>query len=162
VIAVEASLLPFFEWCETTAIGHAIKDSRWLFPVIESVHLLGLSALGGSLLVLDLRMLGVGLRRQSIADLAKDTRPWLLGSIAVMILTGTALFLSESVKCYHNQAFWVKITTIPVALLFTLTVRHRVALAGTADTTARSRLVAIVSLVLWFTVAAAGRWIGFS
>jgi hypothetical protein len=159
---VSTSLLPFFEWCETTAIGHTIKDSVWLFPVIESVHLLGLAALGGSLLVLDLRMLGLGLRRQSIAALARDTRPWLLASIATMILTGTALFLSESVKCYYNQAFWVKITTLPVALLFTLTVRQRVALAATSGTPLRSKLVALVSLALWFTVAAAGRWIGFS
>jgi uncharacterized protein DUF6644 len=56
----------------------------------------------------------------------------------------------------------VKITTTPLALLFALTVRQRVALAGTLDTTGRTRLVAFVSLALWFTVAAAGRWIGFS
>jgi hypothetical protein len=155
-------MLPFFEWCEATGIGHFIKASPWLFPVIESVHLLGLAVLGGSLLVVDLRMLGVGLRAQSIAGLARDARPWLLGSIGVMIVTGTALFLSESVKCYYSPAFWVKITTIPVALLFTLTVRRRVALAVTLETTARTRLVAIVSLALWFTIAAAGRWIGFS
>jgi hypothetical protein len=158
---VDPSLLPFFEWCETTAIGQGIKDSAWLFPVIEAVHLLGLSALGGSLLVLDLRMLGLGLRRQSIAALAENTRAWLLGSLAVMIVTGTALFLSESVKCYYSEAFWLKITTLPVALLFTLTIRRRVALAGTG-TTLRTRLVGLVSLSLWFTVAAAGRWIGFS
>jgi hypothetical protein len=155
-------LLPFFQWCEATALGHAIKESLWLFPVIESVHLLGLAALGGTLLIVDLRMLGLGLTRQPIAAVARDARPWLLASIAVMILTGTALFLSESVKCYYSQAFWVKITTIPVALVFTLTVRQRVALRGTLDTTAATRLVAIVSLGLWFTVAAAGRWIGFS
>ena len=118
--------------------------------------------LGGSLLVVDLRMLGVGLRRQPIAELAQDVRPWLLGSIGVMVATGTALFLSEAVKCYYSQAFWVKITTIPLALLFTLTVRQRVARAGALETTARHRLVAMVSLALWFTVAAAGRWIGFS
>ena len=133
-----------------------------MFPVIEAGHLLGLCVLGGSLLVVDLRMLGVGVRRLPIADLAQDVRPWLLGSIGVMVATGTALFLSESVKCYYSQAFWVKITTIPLALLFTLTVRQRVARAGTFETTARHRLVAMVSLALWFTVAAAGRWIGFS
>lgn len=158
---METSLLGFFEWCEATAIGHAIRVSPWLFPVIEAVHLLGLCLLGGSLLVVDLRMLGVGLRRQTIAELAKDARPWLLGSIGVMIATGTALFLSESVKCYYSQAFWVKITTIPLALLFTMTVRQRVARA-TLETTAITKMVAIVSLALWFTVAAAGRWIGFS
>jgi hypothetical protein len=107
-------------------------------------------------------MLGLGLRRQTIAGLAQDVWPWLLGSIGVMIVTGTALFLSESVKCYYSQAFWVKVTTIPIAVLFTLTARHRVARAGTLDTTAVTRVVALLSLALWFTVAAAGRWIGFS
>ena len=156
------SWLWLFEWCEATVIGHAIKDSSWLFPVIEAAHLLGLCVLGGSLLVVDLRMLGLGLRRQAIAELAEDARPWLLGSIAVMLATGSALFLSESVKCYYSQAFWVKVTTIPIALLYTLLIRQRVAMAGTLDTTGVTRLVAVLSLALWFTVAAAGRWIGFS
>ncbi len=155
-------LLPFFEWCEASLIGDTIRQSSWLFPVIEAVHLLGLCVLGGALLVLDLRMLGVGLRRQPIAELAKDATPWLVGSLVVMVVTGTSLFLSESVKCYYNQSFWVKITTLPVALLFTFTVRRRVAAAASVDTSATTKLVALVSMALWFTVAAAGRWIGFS
>ena len=159
---MDGSLLWLFEWCEATAIGQAIRSSAWLFPVIESVHLLGLCLLGGALLVVDLRMLGFGFRRQPIAGIAQDVRPWLRASLVVMVATGTALFLSESVKCYYNQAFWVKITTLPVALLFTLTVRQRVARTGALKTTASTKLTAIVSLVLWFTVAAAGRWIGFS
>ena len=159
---MDSSLLSFFEWCEATALGHAIKDSAWLFPFIEAVHLLGLSVLGGALLVVDLRMLGLGLRDQSIGDLAASTRRWLFGSIAVMIVTGTALFLSESVKCYYSQAFWVKMSALSLALVFTLTVWQRVAMRATRSTTLRTRLVSLVSLALWFTVAAAGRWIGFS
>jgi hypothetical protein len=84
------SWLWLFEWCEATAIGHAIKDSAWLFPVIEAGHLLGLCVLGGSLLVVDLRMLGLGLRRQTMPTrICRQHR----GDDA----TGTALFLSESV-----------------------------------------------------------------
>ncbi len=154
-------LLPFFEWCEATWIGNAIRGSLWLFPVIEAVHLLGLCLLGGAVLIVDLRMLGVGLR-QPIAEVARDARPWLVAAVVVMLTTGTALFLSESVKCYYNTAFWVKITTLPVALAFTFLVRNRVARAAARDATARTRLVALLSLGLWFTVAAAGRWIGFS
>lgn len=156
------SLLPFFEWCEASWLGNAIRMSLWLFPVIEAVHLLGLCVLGGAILILDLRLLGVGLRRQTVAQLARDLSPWLIGSVIVMLTTGTALFLSESVKCYYNQAFWVKISTLPFALLFTFTVRRRVAAREGPDPTARARLVAVASLILWFTVAAAGRWIGFS
>ena len=134
-------LLPFFEWCEATALGQLVRNSLWLFPVIEAMHLLALSVLGGALLVLDLRM---------------------LGAIAAMLMTGVLLFLSEAVKCYHNPSFWVKMTTLPIALLFTLTVRRRIALGTEHGTSVRTRLTAVASIALWFTVAAAGRWIGFS
>jgi hypothetical protein len=156
-------LLPFFEWCEATWLGQTVRDSLWLFPAIEAGHLLGLSLLGGSLLIVDLRLLGLGLRRQRIADLARDARPWLLASIAVMVMTGVPLFLSEAVKCYYNPSFWVKMTTLPIALLFTFGVRQRIAARHlTLAASVWSRLAALGSLGLWFTVAAAGRWIGFS
>jgi hypothetical protein len=155
-------LLPVFEWCDATALGAAVRNSLWLFPVIESVHLLGLSVLGGALLVVDLRLLGVGLKKQTIAELAGQMRPWLLGAVSVMGVTGFLLFLSESIKCYYNDAFWLKIETLPVALLFSFTVRARVAGAGGLDASLRTRIVGAISIALWFTVAAAGRWIGFS
>jgi hypothetical protein len=154
-------LLPFFEWCEASWVGDTIRQSLWMFPVIEAVHLLGLCLLGGALLVVDLRLLGVGLRHYPVAQIARDARPWLIASLVVMLTTGTALFLSESIKCYYNQSFWVKITTLPFAMAFTLTVRDRVARAADA-VTARTRLVGATSFGLWFVVAAAGRWIGFS
>lgn len=158
---MEFSLLPFFEWCEASWIGDSIRNSLWLFPVIESIHLLGLCMLGGAILILDLRMLGVGLR-QPIAELARDTRPWLIGAVIVMLATGIPLFLSEAIKCYYNTSFWVKITTLPFAMAFAFTYRQKVATQEGVETNARTRSVAIVSIVLWVVVAAAGRWIGFS
>ena len=155
-------LLPFFQWCETTLIARAISDSVWLFGAIEAIHLLGLCLLGGSVLIVDLRMLGLGLKAQGIAEVARSARPWLVASIVVMVLTGTPLFLSEAVKCYYNPSFWIKITTLPVALVFTFAVRQRIARNLALQTSIPSRLAAIGSLSLWFTVAAAGRWIGFS
>src|SRR5918993_3935408 len=131
-------LLPFFEWCEATWIGNAIRDSLWLFPVVEAVHLLGLCLLGGAVLIVDLRMLGVGLR-QPIAEVARDARPWLIGSITLMLATGIPLFLSEAIKCYYNTSFWVKITTLPIAILFTFAVRERVAARATPDATATTK-----------------------
>ena len=155
-------LLSFFEWCDASALGEWVRSSLWLFPVIEAVHLLGLCVLGGALLVVDLRLLGAGLKRQTIAELHAQMRPWLLAAVVVMGVTGLLLFLSEAVKCYYNQSFWVKITTLPIALLFTFTVRARVAHSGGLDTSARTRAVGAASIALWFIVAAAGRWIGFS
>jgi hypothetical protein len=157
------SLLPFFEWCEATGVGQAIRSSTWLFPVIEAVHLLGLAMIGGAVLMLDLRLLGFGLRRCSVSQVARDAQPWLIGSLVVMLLTGTALFLSESVKCYYSQAFWAKMTFLPLAILYTFTVRRRVALADEVRVGPLwSRIVALISLTLWSGVGWAGRWIGFS
>ena len=156
------NLLPFFQWCEASRLGEAIRQSLWLFPVIEATHLLALCILGGSLLLLDLRLMGVGLRTQPAQRLARDLHPWVVGSLVVMLTTGIALFTSEAIKCYYSTPFWVKISTIPIAILFTFTIRNRIALRAGMEPTGATRMVALTSIALWFVVAAAGRWIGFS
>ncbi len=157
------SLLAFFTWCENSRLGEAIRDSRWLFPVIESVHLLALAVLGGAVLLLNLRLAGLVLERQPVAQLWRDTRRWLLGSLAVMLLSGLMLFTSEAVKLYYHGAFWLKMTSLALAILFTFTVWRRSA-SGAADScgSLENRAVALVSLLLWSAVGIGGRWIGFS
>ena len=156
-------LLPFFEWCEQLWLGQFIIGSNWLFPVIESVHLLGLAVLGGAILVVDMRLLGLGLKNHPVVALARDARPWLRGALVVMIATGVPLFLSEPIKCYYSQAFWNKMTALAIGLLFTFTIRARVTETESVQNTARRQaVVGALSLALWFTVAASGRWIGFS
>ena len=157
------SLLPFFEWCENVGVGQAIRISDWLFPVIEGFHLLGLCVIGGAILVVDMRLLGLGLRRQPIAELASDARPFVIGSLAVMLVTGLLLFSSEAVKCYYSFAFWFKMTSLTLAIIFTFTVRQRVTLADEGRIgPIKARIVALVSLALWSSVGWGGRWIGFS
>ena len=143
------------------SIGRAIGESLWLFPVIEVVHLFGLAVLGGSVIVMDLRLLGVGLKNSSPSRVLANTRPWFYVGLGVMIVTGVPLFLSETTKCCFNHSFEVKIATLVVATLFTLIVRNRVAVRDGASVCTLQG-VAVMSLGLWFTVAAAGRWIGFS
>jgi len=157
------SLLPFFTWCENTSLGEAIRDSRWLFPAIESVHLLGLAVMGGAVLIVDLRLLGFGPQRQPVAQLWRDTRPWLMGSLAVMLISGISLFTSEATKLYYHEAFWVKMISLLLAMIFTLTVMRKVAIAPTGRVSPLwGRAVALISILLWTTVGVCGRWIGFS
>src|ERR1700692_2493979 len=157
------SLLTFFQWCEASGIGETIRKSSWLFPVIEAIHLLGLGVIGGAVLVLDLPLLGLGLRRQSAAQLARDAQPWLVGSLLLMIITGSLLFLSEAMKCYYHEAFWFKMTSLFLAIVFTFTIQRKVIAAGEARLRpVWSKVVALVSVILWSGVGFGGRWIGFS
>jgi len=155
-------LEPLFLWFEATSIATAIQESIWAFPIIEAAHLLSLCLLGGAVLVVDLRMLGLGMTGTRISTLARYARPWLILAVVLLIGTGVPLLLSEAIKAYYNRSFWVKIITLPFAILFTFGVRERVARDETLKVSGKSRAIALLSMALWLVVAAAGRWIGYS
>ena len=150
-----------YDRLEQTWIGTAIRESLWLFPGIEAVHLLGLAVIGGSILVVDLRLLGVGLTRLTTSQVLENASPWFIGALILMIATGVPLFLSEAIKCCFNDSFEVKMAAFVTGIAFTFAVRNRIAARNDAPVWL-AKIVAVVSLALWFTVAAAGRWIGFS
>ena len=157
------SLLPFFTWCEGTSLGEAIRESKWLFPVIESFHLLGLAVIGGAALLVNMRLLGRGIKRQPVAQLWRDARPWLVGSLTVMIISGVLLFTSEATKLYYHDAFWVKMISLVLSIVFTFAVVRKIALSDPRlASPLLNRVVAIISIILWSGVGIGGRWIGFS
>ena len=82
-------LLPFFRWCDSTAVGEAIRDSRILFPIIESFHLFALTVLLGTVFVLNLRLLGAGLRRQPAELVARSLAPFTFWSLLAMLSQGS-------------------------------------------------------------------------
>jgi len=134
-----------------------------MFPAIESFHLLGLAVIGGAILLVDMRLFGLGMRGQPVRRLARDVQPWLTGGLVAMLISGALLFTSEPIKCYHISAFWVKMTFLPFAIAFTFTIRRKVTMADEQKIRpVWSKLVAIVSVALWSGVGIGGRWIGFS
>lgn len=156
-------LLPYFEQIEAGPIGEAIRNSVWLFPFVEAFHLLALAVIGGAVLLVDFRLLGLGLKRHPIADLARDAQPYLIGSLVFMIGSGVPLFMSEAIKCYYSFAFWVKMSALALAIIYTFTIRRRVTMAeDTRFSPAVYRAVGAISILLWATVGWGGRWIGFS
>ena len=156
-------VLSLFQAAEDSALGVAVRESVWAFAAIESVHLLALATMGGAALLVDMRMLNLGLRQRPVQELARDTGRFLTLGLIVLIVSGIALFASEAVKCYYSSPFWVKMYALVAATLFTYGFRNRVALADEEKFGGTTRmLTAVVSIALWFTVAAAGRWIGFS
>lgn len=114
-------------------------ENSWLFPVIESIHVMGLAAFVGTIVLGDLHTLG------AIPDTGPLTR-WTHAGLAVMLATGAAMFFSDTTRYLHNPAFHVKLTILFVALTAHFTVRRR----GT-------RFTAILSLILWSSVVLAAR-----
>ena len=156
-------LLPLFQWCEESGLGRTVRESVWAFAVIESVHLLALTTMGGAVLLVDLRLLNFGLRNRPVGELAREVQRFVNLGLIVLMLSGLGLFASEAVKCYYSTAFSVKMGSLLAATIFTYTVRKRVSFAEEGRVGSGTQmLVALVSMALWFTVAASGRWIGFS
>ncbi len=151
----------WFEALAHSSLGHFMQTSQWAFAVTEMVHLLALAALGGSVLFLDLRLLGVTLRGESAAVVSRDLSRVLLTSLTVMILSGIGLLSEEAMKCYYSPAFRWKMALLATASMFYFTVHRRSALhAGTGTPSLRQRTIAAVSLFLWLGVGIAGRAIG--
>jgi hypothetical protein len=157
------SLLPLFEWIEGMGFAVAINNSLYAFALIESVHLVALAVIGGAVLVVDLRLLGAGFRRQSVAEVALAARPWLIGSLIAIVATGFLLFASLAAsKYYYNEAYWLKMYFLLAAIIFTFAVRQPYALRPTpGGQPGLGKSIAALSIFLWLGVAVMGRAIGF-
>jgi hypothetical protein len=135
-----------------SSLSEFIKQS-WLFPVIQSIHIIGLTMLVGTIALVDLRLLGVGLRRQSIGDLTGNLAPWTFAGLLTVLITGPLLFGADLNRYLNNPAFLVKMALLAGALA-THFALHRSALQISP---AKQKLVAVLSLILWSSVVLAGR-----
>jgi hypothetical protein len=144
---------------EASALGQTIRESTWLFPAIESTHLLALALLGGSILIMSLSILGWGLQTP-LAEIYKSAHRYLNAAVAALLVTGVLLGISEPVKLYGRQAFWVKMISLSVALLVTYFAFNPLIRRGASGMALRG--VTVLTIASWLLVAMAGRWIGFS
>ncbi len=151
----------WFELLSQSPLGLYMQTSRWAFAVVEMVHLLAIAALGGSVLLIDLRLLGVILKGESAKSIGRDLGRILLGSLVVLVLSGIGLLSEESMKCYFSPAFRWKMALLASSIVFYFTL-HRRALnrAGTSSPGIGQRTIAVVSMLLWLGVGVAGRAIG--
>lgn len=142
-------------------LGHLMQTSKWGFGLVEMAHLIAFALLGGSVLVVDLRLLGFIFKGESARLIGRDLSRVLICSLTVMVLTGIALLSEEAGKCYYILAFRTKMALLAAAVLFYFTLHRRALLqTDTRGVTQRSRTAAIISLVIWLGVGIAGRAIG--
>jgi hypothetical protein len=149
----------FLRWLVNSPWSHWINSYEWIFPAIQSVHFIGFAVSIGSIAIVDLRLLGFGMRRQPPAELAADLDRWTLLGIAMMLVTGFLMFSTDAVTYHNNPSFQFKMTCLMLALVFQFTIHRRAVRPGAAP--AGAKLAAVVSLLLWTTVLAAGRMIAF-
>lgn len=154
------------QWLEQTAVGSSIRESLWLFPIIETVHIFGIILLVGATSILDLRLMGLAFRDESVSKMAERFIPWALAGFVIQVITGVLLFSSEATKMYGNLGFQVKMVLIVIAGLNAL-IFHSVAYQSVGKWDhdpvgpLSARAAGLISILLWFGIVAAGRWIAY-
>jgi hypothetical protein len=159
-------LFTFCQWLENAPLGTAVRESGWLFPTIETFHLFGIISLVASTSLLDLRLLNLALRGESVSKLAAKCLSWAWGGFAVQVVTGFLLFSSEATKMYGSRVFQIKMLLILLAgvnaLAFHVLAYRKVAEWENAPVTPlAAKFAGCVSILLWFGIIAAGRWISY-
>jgi hypothetical protein len=144
-------LLQALVWLGQSPVGAYMQRSTYAFEVAEMVHLLGLAGLGGGILIIDLCVLGFGIRNKPAAGLVRELTPYLVGCLSTSVASGVLLLAAEPLKCYYNAAFRVKMILLIAAVLFSMFVQRPLL---------QWRITAAMSLLIWLGVGVAGRAIG--
>lgn len=155
------------QWLADRPSSAALRGSTWLYPIVESVHVLTLCLFAGFAALLDLRLLGKIMRQTPVSEIARNTEYWLKGGFAVMVVSGTLLFYSKPVDFYNNVFFRAKLVMLVLAglnvLVFHLTVYRTVDKWELAEVPpSNARFAGAASLILWTGVIIAGRMIAYN
>jgi hypothetical protein len=153
-------------WLHDTSFGTLIRESTWAEPIIETIHVLTLTVFLGFVILLDLRLLDLALRRTPVSFVFRQLNPWLFGAFAIMLMTGISLFAGDPVLFYGTIFFKLKMIMLLAAALnvvvFNLTLGRRLLQwDGLAATPPGAKITGVLSLVLWISVVACGRGIAY-
>ena len=157
------SLFEICQWLQETPFSVSIRESVLAFPVIEGMHLLGISVSAGLIAISDLRMMGLILKKESASDVFHQLIPWISAGFVMMIITGSLLFVSEPVKCYSNISFRFKVLFLFVAginiLIFhsSKIYRHMSEWEWSETPPRAAKLAGWISLISWGIVIIVGR-----
>lgn len=161
------SIIELCEWLESTGFATAIRESGFLFPAIESLHVIALTFMVGSIWIVDLRLLGFASRNRTVTAVTSEILPWTWASFVLAAITGLALFSSIATRYYENIPFRIKMLLLVLAglnmLLFHSTTYSRV-IHWDAETRPppAARFAGGLSIAFWVAIVAFGRWIGFT
>ena len=144
-----------FQWMEAQAV---YGSSPYIGPVVNLIHLLSMVLFMGALLMVDLRLLGLGLTRQPLVQVARDAQPWLITGLVGIVLTGIPQLMERATDQYDTSMFWMKMYVLLFGLIWMATVRRR-AIRHEEAHGAWPKVVGLVSIVSFMGVAALARLI---
>ena len=144
-----------FQWMEAQAV---YGGSPYIGPVVNVIHLLAMVLFMGALVIVDLRLLGLGLTRQRVGDVARDAQPWLIAGLAGIVVTGIPQLMDRATDQYATSIFWVKMYLLLFGLVWMVTVRRR-AVRHAEPRGAWPKVVGAVSMLSFLGVAALARLI---
>jgi len=151
---------------EQLSFARQIRESAWMFPTLETVHVVALTVLVGTILSVDIRLLGRGSRHGAFTALTRELLPWTWLGFVVASIAGLLMFTSKAVTYAENAPFQVKLLLLLLAGLnmgaFHRLGMHNIREWDTQQPPLSAKLAGAVSLLLWIGVVAAGRWIGFT
>jgi uncharacterized protein DUF6644 len=148
----------FFEAMGQWPISQAIGASIWIYPLVQAVHLVFLAFFAGGIVIVDLRLLGYGMRSKTIAQVARDARPWMILGFLGLVATGLPQLMQNATREYFSEFFWYKMYLIGFGLIFLVTVRRKITQG--AEATAASKVVGLISMAIWTGVTITARLIG--
>ena len=151
----------FFLDMEQWPISKAIGESLWIYPVDQALHLVAMAFFMGAVLMINLRLLGIGITASPLAHVARSARPWLIGGFITMVLTGLPQLMQNASREYYSEYFWRKMYFLLAALIFTaIAVRYMNRQPDSAVGGAGPKVMAAISLFLWGGVIVSARLIG--
>jgi hypothetical protein len=160
------TLLAMMTWLEHRPFAIAIAESTWLFPIVETVHVLALTVVVGSVAMMDLRLLGVGSKDRAASEVIASSLPWAWSAFAVAFVAGSLMFSSKAATYYVNLPFRIKMVCLVLAaanmLIFHVVTARGMATWDRGTPPPAARFAAACSLTLWIVIVASGRWIGFT
>ena len=137
-----------------------LNNNEWAFPLFECIHIAAFAMSVGTIAVVDLRLLGLGMRHQTAAQLAKDTMLWTLAGLIIVITSGLVIFTSDPLRYFYNPSFRFKIICLLIAIIYNYTIHRKVALSK--PPWLLGKVVGAVSLLLWVTIVFAGLFYAFT
>jgi uncharacterized membrane protein SirB2 len=153
----------FCTWLANTSLSQHIQDAFWVIPTVQTVHIVSIAIVMTSMAMLDLRLVGIAGRRQSLQQMASRFLPWVWVTLVVLLCSGTILIIGEPGRELQSEMFWIKMSLLAGAIVLTLIFQTLLRRRNGFWETHRAAAVLLgtVSLLMWVGIVGAGRWIAY-